>query len=278
MRDLSRRLATILCAVAALPAFAVLLPCPAQAQGAQEQALEQEGLAAPPAPGTWSVTLGAGIADVPRYPGADSDRARLVPLVEIRYGGRLFLGPFGLGVNAIDWNGFRAGPVLGFEGGRQESDDPHLAGLGDISPSITGGLFAAYRIGPFDILGTVRQAINHTDYGLGGLAELDYRHALLRDSLYLRIGPQVEFADARHEQTWFGVTASQSAVSGLEPYTPAGGVSSVGAHASLTFRASEHVLWRFFADARRLSRDAADSPVVERRTDGLAGLGFAYRF
>ncbi len=244
----------------------------------QEQALEEQDLAGRPAPGTWSVTLGAGIAVAPTYPGASTDEAQLAPLAEIRYGERLSLGPLGVRVALIDWRGFRAGPVLGFEGGRRESDDPHLAGLGDISASLTAGAFAAYRIGSLSILATARQAITHTGYGLDGLATVEYRRALVRDTLYMSIGPSVQFANARHQQTWFGVSPSQSAASGLPSYTAGGGIDTVGVHAMLTYRLSEHLLWRFFADARTLSGDAAASPIVERRSDSRAGIGLAYHF
>src|SRR5438445_266011 len=105
-----------------------------RAQSLPELEIEQEGLAGKPKD-HWSAALGAGVASVPRYQGADTSRARVVPLALIRYDD-IFLGPFGLGWAAIHWGGLRAGPVLGYEGGRRESADPHLYGLGNTSASI----------------------------------------------------------------------------------------------------------------------------------------------
>ena len=90
--------------------------------------------------------------------------------------GRAFVGPFGIGVAAVRWKGFRAGPVLGFERGRAESDDPRLVGLGDIATSVTAGIFASYTEGPLEVSATARQAVTHASNGLAGRLRLGVRH------------------------------------------------------------------------------------------------------
>jgi MipA family protein len=260
-----------------LPLCALLAPtlCSAQ-QSLEEQALEQQGLTG--APQTWSVTLGAGLASAPRYPGASSQRARLVPLISIAYDGRFFAGPFGVGMAAVRWNGFSAGPVIGYEGGRNENDDPRLAGLGDISASATAGAFAAYHWGPLSISATARQAISHTDNGLSGLVQMNFRHAFPLARTYLAVGPDLEFGNADFERTWFGVSPAQSSLSSLPVYEPRGGINAIGVHAGLTYRASRHILWRMFGTVRDLTGNAAQSPIIERRTQFLLGAGVAYHF
>ena len=254
------------------------LPRALMAQTLQEQELEQSGFARTPTVGDWNVTLGAGLASVPRYPGADRDRARLVPLGDILYRSRIFLGPAGLGVNLIDAGGWRLGPVLGFMPGRSESRDPLLAGLGDIQNSVSAGIFVRYRAGPFEVGGTVRQAITHTENGLVGLLHADYRITPARDRLQLFLGPDLEFANARYNQTWFGVTPTQSLDSGLPEFTPGGGLRDVGVHANLTYRCTEHVLVRAFANLKDLTGDITNSPIVVRRTQLVIGAGLAYHF
>jgi outer membrane protein len=257
---------------------ALLHVAPAQAQALQDLAIEQQGLNQRPAPGTWSVSLGAGLAEGPDYPGARDDRVHPVPLIEIGYGDRVTAGPFGLAVAALDWNGLRVGPVLGIEGGRRQSADPHLDGLGDISTSITAGAFLSYRIGLFDMYGTARQAVTNSGSGLAGLVQFNIRLPLIPRTLYLSAGPDVELGNAEHEQTWFGVTPTQSLQSGLPVYTPGGCINTVGFHATLTYRASEHVLWRVFTNFKDLTGHAGESPIVERRTEFVAGVGVAYHF
>jgi len=245
-------------------------------QSLEDQALQQQGLTQ--APSAWGVTLGAGLAEAAKYPGGSHERVRLVPLASLNYGGRLFIGPLGIGVVAIRCNGFRAGPVLGFERGRSADDDPHLAGLGDISSGATAGLFAGYARGPLEVLATARQAISHSGNGLSGLLQLDVRHVFVTSRTLVAAGPDLEFGDSDFQHTWFGISPTQSAASGLPVYTPGAGVNRIGVHAGLTYRVSTHLLWRVFARFSDLTGDAARSPVVERRAQLVIGAGIAYHF
>jgi MipA family protein len=245
-------------------------------QSLEDQALEQQGLTR--AQSGWTGALGLGLDVAPKYPGASKERLRPAPLISIDYGNRLFLGPLGIGVAAVRWNGFRAGPVLGFQVGRKQSDDPHLAGLGDISASATAGLFAGYARGPLEISATARQAVSHSPNGLSGLLQVNFRHAFVAQRTLLAVGPDLEFGNGDFERTWFGISPTQSAASGLSVYVPRAGINRVGLHASVTHRASQHILWRFFAKMDDITGDAGRSPIVERRTQVLVGAGIAYHF
>ena len=250
----------------------------AHGQALQDLAVEQQGLGDRSPAGIWGVTLGAGLADRPEYPGSSHYQVRPVPLIAIRYGDRITAGPLGLGVAMIDWQGLRIGPLLGIEAGRRESIDPHLNGLGDIATSFTGGAFISYRVGRFDFYATAREAINNSGSGLDGLVQLNYRQVIVPRKLYLVLGPDMEFGNKEHEETWFGVTPTQSFQSGLPAFSPEGGVNTVGVHANLTYVASQHVIWRGFIDLKDLVGQAANSPIVERSTAHVIGLGAAYHF
>jgi MipA family protein len=256
---------------------ALFAPTPGWAQQSLEgQALEQQGLTR--AQSGWTGALGLGLDVAPKYPGASTERLRPAPLIAIDYDNRLFLGPLGVAIAAVRWNGFRAGPVLGFQGGRRQSDDPHLAGLGDISTSITAGVFAGYDRGPLEISATARQAVSHSTNGLSGLLQVNFRHAFVAERTLIAVGPDLEFGNGDFERTWFGVSPVQSAASGLSVYEPRAGINRIGLHAGVTHRASQHILWRFFAKMDDITGDAGRSPIVERRTQVLVGAGIAYHF
>ena len=240
--------------------------------------LLQRGLAPQPAAGEWSVTLGGGIGSGPRFQGANTDRTRFDPLIEILYGRTLSFGLNGLAWNAINTDHFRAGPVLGFQGGRRDNADPHLYGLGDIHSSLTGGVFANYRVGPFNVGATIRQSITHSGNGLSGLAHLDYliRMPLMRT--FIVLGPDFEFANSQYNQTWFGITPTQSFDSGLPVFTPRGGVKDVGIHGTVTHFFTQHVLIRGLVSFKDIVGDAANSPIVEDRHQVHFGVGLAYHF
>ena len=252
-------------------------PARVDAQTLQQQELEQTGLAARGTK-TWDVFLGAAVASTNTYEGAESYRVRATPLFLVSYRDELFLGPLGLAWKAIDWNGLRAGPVLGFLGGRRQDLAPALSGLGDVSPSLAAGLFANYRLDHFQLSATFRQAVTHTENGWVGLVQLDYRTSLIPHRLGFFIGPEAQFADHKYEQTFFGITAVQSVDSGLPLFTPSGGVKDYGIHAGLTYAWSQHIVMRVFADEKWLGNDVTGSPIVTRTTETLVGIAAAYHF
>lgn len=245
-------------------------------QSLEDQALEQQGLTRPQS--GWSGTVGAGLALTTKYPGASTERLRPAPLIAIDYDGRVSIGPFGVEVAAVRWHGLRAGPVLGFEGGRRASDDPRLTGLGDISSSITGGLFAAYTRGPLEVSATARQAITHSANGLSGLMQVNFRHVFLASRTFVAAGPDLEFGNGDFERAWFGISPAQATTSGLPVYVPRAGINRVGLHAELTHRVTQHLFLRFFARLSDITAQAAQSPIVERRTQVDVGAGIAYHF
>jgi outer membrane scaffolding protein for murein synthesis (MipA/OmpV family) len=179
---------------------------------------------------------------------------------------------------AVHVNGFRAGPVIGFQGGRDQSEDSHLNGLGDIPPSLTAGVFATYRDGPFRFSATVRQAITHTGNGLIGLVQFDFLQPMLDRKLLFSAGPSLQFANGESQQTWFGVSPSQSEQSGLAPYSASAGLRDVGIHANLSYLYSPHVILRSFVNVTEITGSAAQSPIVQSKTQATIGIGAAYHF
>ncbi|HUC60526.1 MAG TPA: MipA/OmpV family protein [Alphaproteobacteria bacterium] len=265
-------------AILAATGAAVAATQPAFAQSLDQEQVEEGSLAPSPVKKDWDVTLGIGAGVVPRYPGAGAYRATPLPMVSVRYRDLLFLGPAGLGANVIDWNGLRIGPVFGFEGGRDQSDDPHLSGLGSIAPSITGGGFLSYRYRHVQVTGTVRQAMTHSENGLLGRVSFDYLGTLVPKKLFVAMGPALDFDDGAYSRTWFGVTAAQSAASGLRADSPTGGLKDVGFHVRLTYRYTEHIVLLPLFNVTQFTTDAAASPIVQRDTQLTVGAGIAYRF
>lgn len=256
---------------------ASLAPSPGWAeQSLQVQALQQQGL--PRAGGGWGATVGVGMAVVPKYNGADTAEARPIPIFSINYDQRVFIGPLGISMAAVRCNGFRAGPVLDYQRGRSESDDPRLAGLGDIPASVTAGLFAAYARGPVEVSATARQAISHSANGLSGLVQINLHHVFPGIRTLVEIGPDLEFGNADHQRVWFGISPAQSLASGLPIYSPRAGINRIGFHAGLTHRLTGNFLWRIFAGFSEVTGDAAQSPIIERRSQAVVGAGLAYHF
>jgi outer membrane scaffolding protein for murein synthesis (MipA/OmpV family) len=102
----------------------------------------------------------------------------------------------------------------------------------------------------------------------------------------------VTVADAKHMAFDFGVTSAQSAtrrallaagdprLRGIDvgAYTPGAGLKEARGAASLAYLLSERSRVQLFAQATRLSGEAARSPLVRSRTGVVTGAAFGYGF
>ena len=251
---------------------------PAHAQSVPQQTTEQSGTTQTTGPSNWEVSIGGGPAGVPVYPGAARYRTEPIFLGSLAYRGLAYLGPAGLGSSEIFPPGFHYGPIVDFAGGRNETSDKHLRGLGNISPTLAVGVIGLWRFDEFELIGIVRQAVFHTNYGLVGRVQFDRRIVLMPGKLTLLGGPLADFGDGRYERTWFGISQHQATVSGMPPYNPIGGVADGGFFLSLDYRYSEHILVRTFGEVRWFFGSAARSPIVLNNTQAIFGVGIAYSF
>jgi outer membrane protein len=235
----------------------------------------------------WQVTVGAGVASLPEYPGSGNEETRALPIVNVRYG-RFFLGgvPGGSGVGGglgaflyedASWS-FGAIVSGDFDDPRRERDDARLRGLGDVDGTVRAGVFASYR--PLSWLSLSTSALSDVGgNGQGIVASFDAQ-ATYRPfpRLGLSAGPGVVWASDEYSRTFFGVDADQAARSGFARYDAGGGANlvrfSVGAQYELTRQ------WSLGSriTAARLQGDAADSPIVEDKNQNTYALFVTYRF
>jgi outer membrane scaffolding protein for murein synthesis (MipA/OmpV family) len=247
----------------------LLLLAPASVTCAQEQAAPALGTAArsgPPAPAL-QVRLGAGVLAVPDYLGSKTSRARPLPDIDVRYRDLVALSyQDGLTVNAVDAGGFTAGPVVRVRFGQDESDNRRvLHGLGNVGTSVEAGGFAAYAAGPIDLRAFVGQDVAQGHKGLVAELGATITQAVFGTSAgpwLLAAGPTLTLADARYEQSYFGIDPAQSARSGRPVYRPGGGIEGVGAGATLIVPITRAIALTAVVGYTRLLSDAARSPIV----------------
>lgn len=231
------------------------------------------------------IAVGAGIASRPSYPGSDDQRISAFPFVSLAYG-RFFLGAEpgsssggGVGMHFYRSRGIRLGATLtaDFRKPREESDDPSLQGMGDIERTVRAGLFASTTLGWLTLRASTASDIGGHDQGT--LVRFDaLGHYRATDKLTLSAGPGITWADGERAQTFFGVTAAQSAASGLPAYQAGSGVESVRFTLSARYAFDRRWAAGAFFSAGRLQGDAADSPITQSRVQNSAGLFASYRF
>ncbi len=177
----------------------------------------------------------------------------------------------------FDWNGFEAGPLGGYNFGRDQDDSPRLNGLGDIDDGIVLGGYAGYRIDAllFDI-SYHDQVTGDDDTGFqlrfGVEVERPVSEAL---TLTGRVG--ATYADDDYMSTYFGVTAAQSAASGLPAFSASDGIKDVHVELGAKVKLTENWTFRAKGTYARLLGDAADSPVIETEDQFYASLGLIYK-
>lgn len=230
----------------------------------------------------WSLAIGAGAMNKPRYMGSKNDKTRAIPLLEASYrtpewkvklGEEEGMPGIFLGLTPSPHHEF--GIQLVQSEGRKEKDDSHLRGLGNVKNTMEYGVYANSR---FDQLSLKVSASKGASSGHGGLllnmkAEYEFP---LTESLSLSPGLGLTWANSRYMQRYFGVSAQQSASSGLRSYTAKSGLRDARVSLNLNWQAAPH--WMVFGgiEYSRLQSDAKDSPIVQKATQRQIMLGTAY--
>lgn len=167
---------------------------------------------------------------------------------------------------------------LRFDQGRSESDSDQLTGMGNIKHTVRSRLRLRWEPAPqwelslasgLDLLGT---GGGYTvEGGVSRTFVIDARQRVI-------LGAGLVGAGDRYLQTWYGVTAEQSARSGYPAYNPGGGLRDL--QTSATWRIEVNPEWAGFAaiGASRLLGPAADSPLTRQRNSHTISAGIARRF
>lgn len=232
-----------------------------------------------------SVKVGGILIVKPTYEGSDEYEAFGFPYIFPEFsGGPGFFsridarGLDDVRFQLIQRDGFVAGPLAGYNLGRDEDDGDLLDGLGDVDGGVVLGGFVGYRW----------QSL---------LFDVSYHHTLGDDGGYqIRFGVEAErpvservtltgrigatYADDSYMQNYFGITDDQalSSGAGLTAYDADAGFKDV--HVQVGIKADLDERWSARASLRysHLLGDAGDSPVVESEDQFIGLIGVSYRF
>jgi outer membrane protein len=229
--------------------FAVLaLFCIPSLAGAQNAALSD--------PNGISFTLGLGPQAKPGYFGADD--TELGPTGSFSLG-KLKLGPLQLG--GEDTYGFGFGGSVGFVGARSADDYSELAGLEDVDASLEVGGGIDFTAPGYEIYAKARYGvIGHESLVAEVGGDVFYRPT---DQITLSVGPRVLWGSDDYAQTYFGVTAAESAASSFDAFEASSGIMSAGIEAEANYQFNE--IWGVTGKIQydQLRDDAADSPITQ---------------
>lgn len=230
-----------------------------------------------------SFMAGVGLAYVPEYAGADKSRVLPLPFLERTYANGVFLSTRrGIGYET-DLGDFTVSAALGYDGGRKDRKENYfsgsdaLRGMGKIEGSAQAVLSVGYKLGTAGLSFSTKQNLAHREYGATyalGLEVPLYTTA----SDQVGFGASAEYGDKKHNQTYFGVTAKQSAASGYKQYTAKAGFENVSAGVNWTHVIDSNWAVRSMVGVSHLASDAADSPLTKRKTTPMVITALVYKF
>lgn len=184
----------------------------------------------------------------------------------------------GLQAEVLEGEHLRVRLGLRLDNGRDESDSPDLAGMGNIRSTVRARLMVQWDPSPEWRLaaGLSVDALNRVGgYIVDGSVA---RRWALAPGQSFTVAAGVSAAGDHYLQTWHGVTPAQSAASGYAVFTPREGLRDVTL--SAVWRTELPHGWAGFVGGgyTRLLGGAADSPLTRKPgSTGLTG-GLAWRF
>jgi MipA family protein len=238
----------------------------------------------PPLVDSWQYSLRAGVVNMPKYAGAEDQKFKAIGGFSATYG-RYFIGaagesiPFGAGMYLYNDNHLRIGAALSYDltSARKESDDEsHLRGLGDIDRTAHATLFGSYTRDWYVVRAALSTDVGGKHQGTTANFDLEGKYQPI-ERLILSAGPGVTWNSSQYDQTFYGITSTQSSQSGLSAYSPGSAFImrvSAGANYQLTRN------WGIGArvSASRLPSEVANSPIVKDRTQVNYGIFANYKF
>jgi outer membrane protein len=230
----------------------------------------------------WSFLLGAGVGMKPGYMGSDDLDVTWLPVVDVRWRDTVFLkttggmtSRIGLGFNVLNQQGFRIGPMVEYYMGQDTGDE--ISGIDDVDGGAELGLFAEYDFKPWKVEAAARYGVAGGNNGFLMTGALSWNTKLGRD-LALSLGANTSFANGDYMDSYFGVSAGESARSGLAAYDPGWGMRDVGLSLQLVYPFYDKFRLIGMSRFNYLLDEAADSPLVEQNAQFSFGLAIAYQF
>lgn len=246
-----------------------------------------------------NVMIGGGAVFMPSYEGSDDYVLTGAPVLRGSISGFNFITPgAGLQVDLVrEQKGartdFQFGPAVRLNLNRTgRIKDDVVKRLGKLDTGIEVGGFVGVRqsgvLHAYDGLGanvTVRKDVAGASDGLVITPGINYTTPLSK-SIYTALSVTANHVDDKYMRTYFGVSPTGSAASGLAIYTPKGGWKDVNASLAVMVDLSGDlrdggVGLGFVGNYGRLLGNAADSPIVTvrgSRDQWLGAVGLTYTF
>ena len=230
------------------------------------------------------VSFGLGVGFDQRYMGSRDFRAVVWPEFSVHRGVLFFDTMRGVGVEYQSEGGFYLGEAINYDLGRGiatsvfQPGSTNLSGMGKINGSVTNTLTIAQDLTKWlSVNAQIETALGNSNRG--DQFQLGFESILpLNDKDTLTLDLDAKFGDRQYNQTYFGVTPSQRASSGLSEFAPGRGLYAY--LFSGTWKHSFDKNWstQLIISGSYYTGKADNSPVVERKLGVTAFSSLNYAF
>lgn len=223
--------------------------------------------------------VGMGVASLPKYQGSDHTKIRAVPLLEYHWANGMFVGGDNdavIGYQISASPKLQYGVALSADEGRKERHASELGGMGDVA---TKAILVGFAKGAITDHLSVNSSV-HLGAGndsKGAWSKLGAAYAItLSPSAQMTFNVGATLANASYMQSFFGVSAAQTASSRNRIYTPSGGLRDASVGVRLSYQLDRD--WSLLAgwSNTALSSTAKDSPLVRKGSGKKLVIGAAY--
>ncbi len=185
----------------------------------------------------------------------------------------------GTGQGLDKWS-LRAGPSIGYQSGRESDESENLSGFDDVDASIPLGGFIRSTIGPVGLGLNIGKDIAGGHDGVTADASIGTFYRAGNFAIQPTAG--LHWADNKHNDTFFGVSADESVSSGLNTYDAGSGIYAYSAGIVSWIEIEKKYAVSLIANYRWFTGDASDSPILNA-SDGsrngiFATLGISRKF
>ncbi len=221
------------------------------------------------------VELGLAVVDAPRHEGSTDRQVLVMPSVRGNWSNGVFASLGRVGVDLSDDPTIGFGPLLHYGVRERRADEPTDS---KTSLAVSGGAYAVYMLTPgFDLRSDVLYGGGPDRRGLTVSAHADYGLHLASHHR-LTISPGVIWASSNYMESTFGIDSLQSQADGLPTHSARAGVKDLVLGVAWEWEINNRISLATNATALRLLGDAASSPLVKQRTNGVYSTTLSYRF
>jgi outer membrane scaffolding protein for murein synthesis (MipA/OmpV family) len=260
--------------------------------GAAQLQADESGLPLVPLPSVfdftrgegWGVALGAGVEYETAYDGSDEYELEIDPFgaIQWRTGNHLF---FWEGME-LGWRSRMADVWLvqlaaRYEGGREadDSDDGRLDGLEDRDDELVGVIEVRRSLDDeWRNWVAARVMAGGSDIGILGVLAAGHRFGRNLDGTGTEVIFFLTFGDSDFINRDFGITAAESATSGLAETDLDGGYRSTGINLIDRRYLTDHIHIVTQAGIELYSSDIQDSPIAREDYEAELGVAIVYHF